>query len=89
MLVSSPDAYRTVPQIQEKIIDVISQEMKVPRDRLSPSEAFVQLGLDSFSFLNILGQLEDWLGLELDLNELATCKTIGALAEALGAMQKP
>ena len=89
MLVSSPDAYKTVPQIQEKIIDIICHEMETPRAGLSGLAAFADLGLDSFSFLNILGQLEDWLDLELDLNELAACKTISALAETLGAMQKP
>lgn len=88
MTASSRDACKTVTQIQEKIIDIICQEMDVPRATLSPAEAFVELGLDSFSFLNILGQLEDWLDLELDLNELAVCKTIASLAEKLDAMQQ-
>lgn len=88
MVTSSPDASRTMMQIQEKIIDIICHEMQVPRTSVGAGEAFVQLGLDSFSFLNILGQLEDWLDMELDLNELAACKTIAALAEKLDAMQQ-
>lgn len=84
---SSPDAYKTVHQIQQKIIDIICHEMETPRAGVSGQAAFADLGLDSFSFLNILGQLEDWLDMELDLNELAGCRTIAALAEKLDAMQ--
>jgi acyl carrier protein len=76
---------RTATEIQDWIVRWLSKELKVPEDRLSPSQPFVNLGMSSRQAVMLSGDLEDWLGRELDPALVWDHPTIQALATHLAA----
>jgi polyketide synthase 13 len=75
--------HKSTSEIQEWIIAWLSRELKVARERLSPGEQFVNLGMSSRQAVMLSGELEDWLGRELDPALVWDHPTICALAESL------
>ena len=76
---------RTATDIQDWIVRWLSEELKVPEDRLSPSQQFVNLGMSSRQAVMLTGDLEDWLGRELDPGLVWDHPTIQALATHLAS----
>lgn len=77
---------RTATDIQDWIVGWLSKELKIPKDRISPGEPFVNLGMSSRQAVMLSGDLEDWLGRELDPALAWDHPTIKALASFLASL---
>ncbi len=76
-------ATRTQIEIQEWIVSYISELLEVNPAELDTSVPFDHYGLDSAAAVGLTGELEDWLGQELEPILLYDYPTIDALSEYL------
>jgi acyl carrier protein len=74
---------KSAAEIQAFVIDWLAKELKIERQRISPDEQFVNLGLSSRDAVLLSGDLEDWLGRDLDPALLWDHPTIAGLAGSL------
>lgn len=72
--------------LSNRIIQLLSSELKLPVADIRTDLQLTQYGLDSIAALTIAGELEDELGLELPSTLLWDCPTIAKLADYLAAM---
>jgi len=63
----------------ERICEYLSKQLDVPVDEIREDTTFESLGIDSLDIVEMVVDMEDELGVELELNDKIT--TIGELAE--------
>ena len=63
----------------EKISDYLSKQLDIAKETITEDTTFESLGIDSLDIVEMVVDLEDELGIELELNDKIT--TIGELAE--------
>ena len=61
----------------EKIVDYLANQMDLNKEDISPDTTFESLGIDSLDTVEMVMDLEEELGIELDLEEKIS--TIGEL----------
>jgi len=72
----------------EKVIEKINESLGETRDDITMETKFADAGIDSLSFMEILMQLEDDLGVEIDLDG-KKFETVGAFVEYVeGLLEK-
>lgn len=82
---------QTNPQISQKNVEEIknwmiywlSKELKIDTKEINIEEPFVDLGLSSRQAVILTGELEDWLGFEIDPTLAWEYPTIKELAQYL------
>ena len=74
---------KNVEEIQTWIISWLSKELKIDTKEIDIEEPFVNLGLSSRQAVLLTGELEDWLGFEIDPALAWEYPTIKQLAEYL------
>lgn len=65
--------------ILEKIKTILSEQISVNTDDIKPESTFDSLGLDSLDMMQVLMELEDEFGIQIDEN--SDMKTVGDLIE--------
>jgi len=70
----------TVPQVRDWLVEKIAHRLGVPAGQVDVNQFFGELGLDSTEALVLSGELESWLGFELETTALWYHPTIGDLA---------
>lgn len=70
----------TVQQVQDWLVDKIAVRLGVDRSAVAPDSYFDDLDLDSTEALVLSGELESWLGRELEATALWYHPTIEQLA---------
>lgn len=70
----------TVQQVQDWLVEKIAIRMGVPQDQVDVDQYFDELDLDSTEALVLSGELESWLGFELETTALWYHPTIADLA---------
>ena len=63
----------------EKLVDYAAKQLELDASEITPDSTFESLGIDSLDIVEMVVDLEDELGIELELNDKIT--TIGELAE--------
>ena len=63
----------------EKICAYLSKQVDIPVESITEDTTFESLGIDSLDIVEMVVDLEDELGIELELNDKIT--TIGELAD--------
>ncbi len=63
----------------EKICAYLSKQLDIPVESITEDTTFESLGIDSLDIVEMVVDLEDELGIELELNDKIT--TIGELAD--------
>lgn len=63
----------------EKICAYLSKQLNIPVESITEDTTFESLGIDSLDIVEMVVDLEDELGIELELNDKIT--TIGELAD--------
>ena len=63
----------------EKICDYLSKQLDIAKESIDEDTTFESLGIDSLDIVEMVVDLEDELGIELELNDKIA--TIGELAE--------
>ena len=67
----------------EKIAKYLSEEMDIPMEDITPDTTFESLGIDSLDTVEMVMDLEDELGIELELEEkIATVGELVAFVES-------
>lgn len=69
--------------IREWIVDYIANLLEVSPDEINTEVPFDTYGLDSSAAIGLTGDLEDWLGKEVDPTLLYDYPTVEALVEYL------
>ena len=62
----------------EKISEYLSKQLDIPADSITEDTTFESLGVDSLDIVEMMMDLEENLGIELELNDKIT--TVGELA---------
>jgi acyl carrier protein len=70
----------TVEQVQEWLVEKIAHRLGVPADQVDVHRFFDEFELDSTEALVLSGELEAWLGFELETTALWYHPTIAELA---------
>ena len=63
----------------EKISEYLAKQLDIPVDSISKDTTFEGLGVDSLDIVEMVMDLEETLGIELELSDKIT--TVGELAE--------
>ena len=67
----------------EKIAKYLSEEMDIPVEDITPDTTFESLGIDSLDTVEMVMDLEDDLGIELEVEEkIATIGELVAFVES-------
>ena len=74
---------RTTEEIQDWMVDYMAALLQVDSDEIDIDIPFDRFGLDSASAICMTGDLEDWLGLEIDPTLLYDYPTIGSMSAHL------
>ena len=70
--------------MKDKIIEKIAAYKKVPADKISTSATWAELGLDSLDVTEMVMDMEDELGIEVDLNpEIKSIDDLVAYIESI------
>ena len=73
-------------EIQDWIIAYIAKLLEVEPELVDPTISFDRYGLDSSAAYALTGDLEDWLGEEIDPTAIYDYPTVEALSEYLSSM---
>ncbi|MGW7006245.1 acyl carrier protein [Streptomyces sp. NPDC054933] len=72
----------SAPEAQRWLIYKIAQRLGVQHDEIAPELSFNELDLDYAEALTIVGEMDDWLGIELGSTAVWYYPTIKDLAQA-------
>ncbi len=68
----------------EKLADIITNYVEVKKEDIKPESRFMEdLGFSSFDFMSMLGELEEELELEIEVEEAANIRTVQEAVEYL------
>jgi acyl carrier protein len=78
-------AYPTESEICEWCVAYLAESLKRPLERIDSQAKFARLGLDSTASVFFVSDLEDWLGLDLNVELIFEHQTPAELARYLAA----
>ena len=68
----------------DKVAGIITNYVEVKREDIKPESRFMEdLGFSSFDFMSMLGELEEELELEIEVEEAANIRTVQEAVEYL------
>jgi acyl carrier protein len=78
-----------VEAITKEVMQIISKELKIPIERLSPETALQDLGVESLDLIEIIFALEEKFDISIpyNANEAAAAGKEGASRAGLGSLQ--
>jgi acyl carrier protein len=79
----SAEQSRTANEIQDWISSYLAELLEVEAEEIDVTIPFDRYGLDSSAAVGLTGDLEDWLGTELDPTLLYDYPTVETLAQHL------
>lgn len=74
---------RTTQEVQTWIVDYLADLLEVDPEDIDTSIPFDRYGLDSSAAVGLTGDLEDWMGMEIDPTLLYDYPTVDAVARHL------
>lgn len=75
---------KTAPEIQAWLIDRLASLLELEATAIDINRSFYDYGLNSSTAIHLTGELEDWLGDEVEPTLLYEYSTIKAIADYLG-----
>lgn len=72
-------------KIEEWLISYLAELLEMDKDEVDTATTFERYGLDSASAVGLVGDLEEWLGCNLDSTLLYDYPTIESVAKHLSA----
>lgn len=79
----------TVEQIQAFLVERIAAIARLPQHQVPPAEPLASFGVDSVHALELIDDIESWLGLELPDDLTWRHPTIEAIAKELATLASP
>ena len=86
MTKNTPDNPPNQAEIEDWLVSYLSETLEIEQDEIDPNVSFNEYGLDSSSAIVLTGDLQEWLGQDLDPTLLFDYPTIEALADYLAEM---
>lgn len=86
-MTAKPDTVITAETAQEWLVDKLSQRLKVPPSEVDVDTYFDEFDLDSTEALILAGELENWLGFQIETTAIWYHPTIAQLAEYIAQEQ--
>ncbi|MEA5581856.1 acyl carrier protein [Nodularia harveyana UHCC-0300] len=77
---------RSTEEIQDWLISEMADILEITPDEIDIKMLFDEYGLDSSMIIGMMGELEVWLGCNLDPTLVYDYSTIGDLAEHIGSI---
>jgi acyl carrier protein len=77
----SPTTAVTAAQVQQWLVEKLSSRLGVAAESIQVTQYFDEFDLDSTEALILAGELESWLGFEMEATALWYHPTIAALSE--------
>ena len=74
---------RSEAEIRDWCIEYLGRTLEGVEQPISPEMSFTRLGLDSGNSMHFMVELEEWLGCELNPEDIFEHPTIGELARYL------
>lgn len=71
--------------VQEKIIAMLAEKLECDPSTITPDSTFADLGIDSLDVAELIMELEDTLGVSIEMDPSLT--TVGALVAKVEALQ--
>lgn len=72
----------------EQLKEIILNYVEVEPENITPESRFMEdLGFNSFDFMNMLGELEDVLDVEIEQQEAANIRTVQEAVDYLESLQ--
>lgn len=72
----------------EQLKEIIVNYVEVEAKDITPESRFMEdLGFNSFDFMNMLGELEDVLDIEIEQQEAANIRTVQEAVDYLESLQ--
>ncbi len=72
----------------EKLKETICNYVEVNPEEITENSRFVEdLNFDSFTFMSMLGELEDELGITVDENEIINIHTVGEAVKYIESLK--
>lgn len=73
----------------DTLVDLIVNYVEVKKEDISPESRFVEdLGFDSFTFMTMLGELEEKFDVELNPDELGDIRTVQEAVDYIDGLKK-
>jgi acyl carrier protein len=85
---SSNKSTPTVPEIQTWLIAYIAQILETTSDQIDITVTWDRYGLDSSAAVGMIGDLSEWLAIDLEPELLEDCPTIQSLGEYCGNLEE-
>lgn len=76
---------RSVSEVRHWIAAYLADLLEIDEDEVDTSIPFDRYGLDSSAAIGMTGEIEDWLGVEIDPTVIYDYPTVDALSSHLGA----
>jgi acyl carrier protein len=76
----------TRAEIEEKLVAIVRAEKDVPDDKLTPSTALADAGIDSLDALTILFSVEETFRISIPDDRARAIRTFGDMADAVEAL---
>jgi acyl carrier protein len=77
----------TTETAREWLVDKLAQRLQVPPDQIDVDQYFDEFKLDSTEALILAGELENWLGYEIETTAIWYHPTINELAKFIAEEQ--
>lgn len=68
-------------EIQEWLINRLSEELRISRDKIRVDQPILSFGIDSVQLVSVVAQLEDRVGIRFSENPLEEYNTVEALSQ--------
>lgn len=75
----------SVSDVRQWLAAYLAELLEIEEDEVDTSVPFDRYGLDSSAAVGMTGDLEDWLGCEIDPTVIYDYPTVDALASYLGS----
>jgi acyl carrier protein len=86
-MAAKSDTVITAETAQEWLVDKLAQRLKVPPADVDVDKYFDEFDLDSTEALILAGELENWLGFQIETTAIWYHPTIAQLAEYIAQEQ--
>ncbi|NEO37002.1 MAG: acyl carrier protein [Moorea sp. SIOASIH] len=78
-----PKTQSTVSEIQDWLVSYLAELLEIAPNKVDVKKPFERYGLDSSTAIGLTGELEQWLGYEIEPTLLFDYPTIEAVAQHL------
>jgi acyl carrier protein len=68
-------------EIQEWLLNRLSEELRISRDKIRVDQPILSFGIDSVQLVSVVAQLEDRVGIRFSENPLEEYNTVEALSQ--------